>query len=158
MRKLIYGLVDALAVVGALALLVLVGITCTAVYSRYQLNSPIFGIEDLSTMTLSLVVAASIAYGARHQSHVSVDIIQSIAPIWLLKITDILVSLLGAVVLVIGAFALIKKGSCGFDCGAFTPNLEILHQPFYYILAFALVLYAMQLVLQLVASFLGNKT
>ncbi len=141
--------IDALAIAGALALLLLMGITCTAVFARYVLDNPIFGIEDVSTMTLSVVVAASIAYGARHSAHVSVDIIRSVLPNRFLVITDSVVAALGIAICSLCAWALLKKGSCGFDCGAFTPNLEILHQPFYYVLAIAMCLYAMLLSVRL---------
>ena len=65
------------AIVGGLAIIALMLITVVAVFSRYILNDPIFGIEDVSTMALTIVVGAAVAYGAQHQVHVSVNIITS---------------------------------------------------------------------------------
>ena len=42
------------------ALAVLVGFTVVAVFWRYALNDPIFGVEDVSTMALTIVVSAAI--------------------------------------------------------------------------------------------------
>ena len=64
-----------LAVTGAVAILALMLITIVAVTWRYGLNDPIFGIEDLSVITLTLVAGAAVAFGARHNAHVSVDVI-----------------------------------------------------------------------------------
>ena len=52
------------AVVGSLGIVILLGVTVVAVFWRYMLNAPIFGIEDISIVTLTLVAAGSVAYGA----------------------------------------------------------------------------------------------
>ena len=64
-----------LAVAGGLAIVALMVITLAAVISRYIFRDPIFGTEDLSQMVLVLVAGAAVAYGARHQSHVSVNLL-----------------------------------------------------------------------------------
>ena len=58
---------------GAAAVLLLVGLTVTAVVFRYVLNDPIFGIDDLSQVGLSLAVAGSIAYGRRARAPMSMS-------------------------------------------------------------------------------------
>ena len=57
---------------GGLALTVLAGLTVVAVFRRYALNDPIFGVEDLSAMTLTIVVAA-VAGAARPVSADGLD-------------------------------------------------------------------------------------
>jgi TRAP-type C4-dicarboxylate transport system permease small subunit len=138
-----------IAVVGGVALLGLMGITLTAVVWRYGLNDPLFGIEDLSTMTLTVVVASAIAYGAFHQAHVSVNVIKFFIRRRVTRYTDVLFRALGVGMLLVAALALVKKGRCGFDCGAITNNLSIVHTPFYYVLAAAMAFYAALLMLQL---------
>ena len=61
-----------LAVLGGLGVFALVGITIVAVVWRYGLNDPIFGVSDLSVVTLTFVAGAAVAYGARKNAHVSV--------------------------------------------------------------------------------------
>lgn len=141
-----------LAFVGAVFLTLLVAVTVVAVFARYFLNDPIFGIEDVSSMILTVVVAAAVAYGARHGAHVSVNVLSLFAGRRITRVTDVLTRVFGVLVVGGAAYALFTKGSCGFRCGAFTPNLEIIHQPFYYILAIAMALYALQLVLHLLVG------
>ncbi len=57
---------------GGLALTVLAGLTVVAMFRRYALNDPIFGAEDLSAMTLT-IVAAAVAGAARPGSADGLD-------------------------------------------------------------------------------------
>ena len=66
------------AVVGSLGIVILLGVTVVAVFWRYMLNAPIFGIEDISIVTLTLVAAGSVAYGARHGAHVAINLISGL--------------------------------------------------------------------------------
>lgn len=43
------------AIAGAVGITVLLGVTVVAVFWRYALNAPIFGIEDISIVTLTIV-------------------------------------------------------------------------------------------------------
>jgi TRAP-type C4-dicarboxylate transport system permease small subunit len=137
------------AIGGGIAIVALVGITMVGVFWRYVLNKPIFGIEDVSTMALTIVVAASVAYGAHHRAHVSVNIITMVAGRRFTRITDLLSRGLGVAMLAVATYALVKKGGCGLPCGAITNNLSIVHTPFYYVLALAIGSYALLLMVQL---------
>ncbi len=139
-----------LAVVGAVAIVLLVALTVTAVVFRYLLNDPIFGIDDLSQVGLSLAVAGSIAYGGRVGAHVHVDVLSMVGGRRVTRWADILVRAIGAFVVGLTAYALVEQGLCGTRCGHFTPNLAIPHLPFYMILAGAMAVYALVLVLELV--------
>ena len=138
-----------LAVVGSAAVIVLVAVTVVAVFWRYIHNDPIFGIEDLSTMALTVVVAGSIAYGATRGAHVNVNVIGYVAGRAVTRWTDVAVRLLGIATIGFAAYALAVKGSCGIRCGSFTANLFIVHQPFYYALALGMAFYAGLLAVQL---------
>ena len=138
-----------LAVLGGVSVFFLVGVTMTAVFSRYVLNDPIYGIEDLSTMGMTVVVAGAVAYGADKGSHVSVNVIGMMAGRATTRYTDVLARLLGIGIVSVATYALFTKGSCGLPCGDITNNLSILHWPFYYILGFAMASYAVLLVVHL---------
>lgn len=138
-----------MAIIGAAGLVALVGVTVVAVIARYFLRDPIFGIEDVSSLALAVFVAAAIAFGARHNSHIAVNILSALGGRRVTRITDVIVRLLGAGIVGYAAFALFDKGRCGFDCGAFTPNLNYDHTPFYYLLGVAMALYAAILVAHL---------
>ncbi|HSM19215.1 MAG TPA: TRAP transporter small permease subunit, partial [Hyphomicrobiales bacterium] len=73
--RLLDGVIRALVLVGQLALVGLVGLTVVGVVFRYGLNDPIFGLNDVSRMTLLVAVACSLAYGGRQGAHVAVDLL-----------------------------------------------------------------------------------
>jgi len=136
------------AVAGGVALVVLMAVTVVSVFWRYVLNDPIFGIEDISTMTLTIVVACGVAYGAIHGAHISVNVLSMVAGRRATRVTDLLVRGLGAFIVGYAAWGLVEKGSCGLPCGAITSNLGIGHPPFYMVLALAMGSYAVLLATQ----------
>ncbi|MBT8154643.1 TRAP transporter small permease subunit [Epibacterium ulvae] len=135
---------------GSVGILFLVGLTAVSVFWRYVLRDPIFGVQDLSSMTAAVVAACAVAYGATQNSHITVNIMPKHFGRRARRITDIVARGGGAVILTLAASALIKKGGCGLACGNITSNLNILHTPFYYVLAFALGFFALYLVALLV--------
>lgn len=141
-----------LAFVGGLAVFGLMGVTVVAVFARYVLNDPIFGIEDISMMTLTVVVAASVAYGAHHHAHVSVGVIKWFAGRRVTRITDLIARSLGLAIVSFATYGLFSKGSCGLPCGQITNNLSIVHTPFYYFLGVAMASYAALLLVHLLVG------
>ena len=142
-------------VTGALGILFLVGLTAVSVFWRYVLNDPIFGIQDLSSMTAAVVAACAVAYGATQNSHITVNIMPKHFGRGVRRVTDVIARGGGAIILVLAVSALIKKGGCGLPCGNITSNLNILHTPFYYALAASLGFYALSLVAQLVTGLIN---
>ncbi len=136
------------AIVGALAITGLVGITLVAVIWRYALRDPIFGVSDLSMMTLIIVAGASVCYGARHGSHVSVNVISMAFGRRLTRFTDALMRLLAVIILALAAYALADK-ACGAERACLTNNLFIEHRPFYYFLSFTMGLFTAHMLLTL---------
>lgn len=138
-----------LAVSGGIAVIALMVLTIVAVFWRYVLNNPIFGIEDVSTVTLTVVVAAAVAYGARHNAHVSVNVITYFCGRNITRYTDLIARILGVAMTGLASYALFIKGSCGLPCGAITNNLGIVQTPFFYALGVAMAFYALLLLLHL---------
>ena len=128
----------------------LVGLTVVAVFWRYLLNDPIYGIMDISRMSLAVIVAGSLAYGARQGGFVHVDILKSIAGRKWTRYTDLLVRLAGITIVGVASWALREEARCGFECGEFTENLEIIHPPFYWLLAIAMGTYGLMLVCEFI--------
>jgi len=139
-----------MAVLGGLALLALVCITLISVIWRYVLRDPIFGIEDYSTMALTVFVAGAIAYGATRGAHVTVNLIGLVLGARVTRLTDALTRALGIAISSFAAYGLFTKGSCGIPCGAFTPNVELVHTPFYYTLGVAFSFYTVLLIYHLI--------
>lgn len=139
------------AVVGALAVFSLMMITLVAVIWRYALNNPIFGISDISMMTLIIVAGASVCYGARHGAHVSVNVIGMVADRNITRYTDALMRLLSFGILALASYALASK-ACGAARACLTNNMSIEHAPFYYFLSVMMGIFALQVLLQLIVG------
>lgn len=119
---------------GSIAVFGLMCLTIVAVIWRYFLASPIFGIEDLSQLGLSVLAAAAVCYGTRSGAHVSIDIIHQVFPKRLTKWTDVVMNLLSFAISALAVYALVR-GACGIEKACITTNLAIEHVPFYYVLA-----------------------
>lgn len=160
--KLAFRAVDwvstALTIVGAIAAAALVVVTVVAVFARYLIGNPIFGIDDLSTMLLSAVVSGSILYGAKIGAHVQVDILGMFGGRKITRIFDVIVRILSAGIALLLAFALWEEVQCGRDCGYFTPNLEIPHEPFLWLMAAAMVGYAVLQILDLIEGLIHFRS
>lgn len=139
----------AFVAVGGIALAVLLAVTVAEVFWRYVLNDSLLWIEDVSTMSLALVVAAAIAHGAREGSHVCVNLIARVAGRRVTRMTDAVARLLGVAAATMAAYALFVHGSCGLPCGAVTGSVSIPHTPFYYVLGASLAIYGLLLASQL---------
>ena len=137
-----------LAFVASLAVVALMGITVVAVIWRYILNDPIFGIEDLSIVTLTLVAAGAVALGARQGAHVSVNVIKYFAGRSVTRITDAIMRILAVGITGLAAYALTTK-ACGLERGCITENLSIAPRAFYYVLAAAFVVIALTYLMHL---------
>lgn len=139
------------AVIGALGIVGLMGIILIGVIWRYLLNNPIFGIEDLSVLVLSVVAACAVFYGARNEAHVSVNIIRNLLSRKGMRVTDLLMRLATLFALGVATYALFKK-ACGFEKACITENLSIEHWPFYYVLGVAMGLYGIHVLVRLIWS------
>ncbi len=140
----------ALAAIGAAGALALVAVTVVAVFFRYIIGDPIYGIGDLSTMLLSVIVAGSIIYGAKIGAHVQVDVLNMVGGRKVTRYCDVVVRLLSAAIAFLLAIALWEEMQCGEDCGYFTPNLEIVHAPFHGLLMVSMAGYGLLQILELI--------
>ena len=148
MDKQLGRLTGLFAIIGGLGVLSLMLIILVAVIWRYGINNPIFGIGDLSVLVLSVVAASSVIFGARNNAHISIDIITRFFGPKVTRVTDAIMRLLTIFILGLASYALVTK-ACGFEKGCMTENLSIVHEPFYYLLAVVMGLFALQIVLEL---------
>ena len=138
-----------LAFAGALGIIVLLGVTVVAVFWRYLLNAPIFGIEDISIVTLTIVAAGSVAYGGRKGAHVSINLLNYFSSRRLTRVTDALMRFATAAISLLAAYALVTK-ACGLEKACITSNLAIEHRPFFYVLAAGMGLYGVNMAVHFV--------
>lgn len=140
---------------GGIAVVLLVLLTVTAVFWRYALNDPIFGVEDASMLLLILVAAASVVVGARSGSHVSIDIGDNWIGPRARAAMDAVMRLLTVGILGLACYALIDK-ACGPERACITSNLNVAHRPFYYTLAAAMAVVAIGEALALCRAIIGD--
>jgi TRAP-type C4-dicarboxylate transport system permease small subunit len=152
-ERALHKIADLFALFGGLGLFFLMAVTVVSVFWRYVLRDPIFGIEDLSTMALTVVVAAGVGFGSIHGAHISVHIITSVFGRGVTRLTDVFSRVAGIGICGFATWGLIKKGSCGIPCGLITQNLNIPHEPFFYVLAASMELYGAVLVYHLFVGF-----
>jgi TRAP-type C4-dicarboxylate transport system permease small subunit len=139
------------AVAGGLAVVGLMGITVVAVVWRYLLNNPIFGIEDISIITLTIVAGASVAYGSRYNAHVSVDVISFVFGRNVKRFTDLAMRIAVVFISGLATYALFAK-ACGVEKACITGNMSIEHRMFYYFLGICMGFYVLHVLVQLLTG------
>ncbi|MEP3278516.1 MAG: TRAP transporter small permease subunit [Stappiaceae bacterium] len=130
----------AIVFVGALGVTALMLITIVGVFWRYALNDPIFGIGDISVLTLTIVAACAVAYGATQHAHVSVNVIKMFFGRKITRFTDTIMRIAAIFITALATYALFTK-ACGFEKACITENLSVEHRNFYYVLAGAMAFY-----------------
>ena len=143
-------LTAAVAVTGGVALLLLLGVTVVEVVARHLFGAPLLGAEDLTSMGLTVLVAAAVVCAAQEGTHVSVELIERFAGRRVTRATDALARVLGATAAAIAAVALFANGSCGIECGEVTGTIAIVHTPFYYALGACMATYSLLLASRLI--------
>ena len=96
-RTLADRLIGLSATIGALGLLVEVVIILTDVIGR-AMGKPPYGSQDLTTMTMVIVVFGAMALCDRNGGHIAVDIFERYYPPALNRFIDILSAVVGAVI------------------------------------------------------------
>ena len=103
-RKVADGLIGLSAAIGTLAVIVEVGVILVDVIGR-ALGSPLFGSQDLITMTMVILVFGGMALCDRTGGHISVDLLEKKFPKAMNRIIDIFAAALGAVIFAFIAWA-----------------------------------------------------
>ncbi|WP_244640987.1 TRAP transporter small permease [Allosediminivita pacifica] len=91
------GLISLSAAIGALGLVAETGIILVDVIGR-AFGSPLFGSQDLITMTMVILVFGGMALCDRNGGHISVDLLERKFPSAVNRVIDITAALLGALI------------------------------------------------------------
>ena len=116
---------------------------------RKALNAPIVGAEDVLILVLVLVVALSIPLGARTGAHIEIEVLENRMSAAFAKWSLILVKLLGVALLLTMAWRTWHAGQSASRFGETTQQLLISYEPFYYVLAVSVALYALVLLIDI---------
>ena len=96
-RKTADGLINLSAVIGSLGLFLEVGIILIDVIGR-AFGSPLYGSQDLITMTMVILVFGAMALCDRGGGHITVDLFERYYPPAMNRALDIISALAGAVI------------------------------------------------------------
>ena len=95
--RLAAGLTGLAAIFGTIGLLVEVVVILADVVGRY-FDAPLQGAQDVSTMTMLIVVFGGMALCDRQGGHIAVDLFEAAMPEWLRRAGDIFSAVLGALI------------------------------------------------------------
>jgi len=116
---------------------------------RKTMNSPIQGAEDLLALSLVVIVALSIPFGARTGAHIEIEVLESRMSPGFAKWSMIFVKLLGIALLAVMSWRLWEAGTKAVKFGETTQQLLISYEPFYYLLSIAIGIYCLVVVLDI---------
>ncbi len=116
---------------------------------RKALNAPIVGAEDILILLLVVIVALSVPLGARSGAHIEIEVLEARMSAGFAKWSMIFVKLLGVALLATMSWRLYHAGLSSERFGETTQQLLISYEPFYYLLAISMAIYAVVLLLDI---------
>lgn len=155
LRTIADRLIGLSAIIGALGLFVEVGVILTDVIGR-AFGSPLYGSQDLITMSMVILVFGGMALCDRVGGHISVDLLERKFPPVMNRVIDILSAVLGTVVFVGIAWAVLESAKLSVMLNLQTNLLDLPKAWFQWALAGFALLTALGMALRAVElSFRG---
>ncbi|WP_375691687.1 TRAP transporter small permease [Pseudooceanicola sp. LIPI14-2-Ac024] len=140
---------QALAVIGALCLILIVAVVTAGVVMRYVFGTPLLGINEIVQLTAVALVMASLPYCTARGDHVAVDVFDTMLGRWGRLIGDIVSRVLSSFVLVVLCYRAVLKALDAWEWGDATNMLQMPIWPFYAIIAAGAGLCALVFAVQL---------
>lgn len=123
----------------------LMALTVVAVTLR-KFNDPILGTQDLSEAGLTVVVFFAMAYSGWTGGHIAVDLIGNFVSARRLAALDASVRILCGLFFLVVAWQALVQGLDALEFGDGFNLLDIPHHPFYFVIAFGSLVFALVLV------------
>jgi len=150
-------LVRAVALWGGGGMLVtLMGLTVIDVGLRYLFNAPLYGARDVAKLMLLAMVAFSMAYSARSGGQVAIELFAERLSSRQRRWCEASLRILSATMLVVLSWRLWSSGLNAERFGEASLALGIPACPFYGLLAFGMLLYALVLLAEIPPAFAGK--
>lgn len=131
------------ALIAGYALFLVMALVVLGVLFRYVLGKPIFGSQDALEMMLIGVAILGMAHCARTDGHIAVDLFERALGRNGRWIGDVVSTLLGVALLLLLAWGATQKMLDAWEWGDATNLLQIPFWPFYGLIAFGALLYAL---------------
>lgn len=137
-----------LAVMSALLIAMLVGVTCVDVMGRYIFNRPFGGAYELTQILLAALVFAALPLTTADGGHVEVDLALHLFPRRIQKLLGRLAGLVAALAVAFFAYRLVLIGMSQLHEGTRSASLAIPMAPLAFLAAASCALSAVILVLR----------
>ncbi|SHI07425.1 TRAP-type C4-dicarboxylate transport system, small permease component [Sporobacter termitidis DSM 10068] len=133
-----------------IAMAALFVLMCMITVDTIMRKTPLGGIpdsQDLTELFLILIVFCGLAFLESDRGHIRVDMFVNMFPRLLKKITEVVMYLLSAGILMLLFYAMLGNIGSTYSSGAATQILRIPHWPFVAVVTVALFLYAFTVLL-----------
>lgn len=127
-----------------LAFMTLFG-TWNVLVMRKVLNAPVRGAEDLMILSLVILVAVAIPFGGRCGAHIEIEVLESRMSAGFARWSMFALRLVGGGLMLLMAYELVEAGKKATKFGETTQQLLISYEPFYFLLALCVAVYALVL-------------
>ncbi|WP_422039342.1 TRAP transporter small permease [Roseibium sp.] len=127
-----------------LAFMTLFG-TWNVLVMRKVLNAPVRGAEDLMILSLVVLVAIAIPFGGRCGAHIEIEVMESRMSPGFARWSMFALRLVGGGLMLLMAYELVEAGKKATKFGETTQQLLISYEPFYFLLALCVAVYALVL-------------
>ena len=146
-----------LANLGAIVLLMMMGLTTADVVGRYVFNAPILGVFELTEFMVLILIFSFLGYAQSHKSHVSVDLVVAFFPkkmqVWIELCNHALCLVLMALITWMGIERAIELR----EAGEASPNLGVPAYPFVFFLVVGCAVMCIEYVRDLIRLFGSRK-
>jgi TRAP-type C4-dicarboxylate transport system permease small subunit len=133
---------SALGALTAVVLFVMMTLTCVDVVGRYVFNSPVPGGLEIIEILVAATVFGALPLVTLREEHVTVDLLDTVVPDWLLRVQNVAACALSAAVCGVAAWQLLVRGNRMLGYGDTTAVLKITLYPLTYLMSAAMAVVA----------------
>jgi TRAP-type transport system small permease protein len=130
-----YWLTRPLEVVAAVLLFALMVMTCIDVVGRYLFNAPLNGATELTRLLMAGIIFAALPAVNLRENHVTVDLLDPFVPSILMRMRQLLINLLSAIILAVISWRVWLLAERAGQYGDRTEFLQIPVAPVVYAIA-----------------------
>jgi TRAP-type C4-dicarboxylate transport system permease small subunit len=133
---------SALGALTAVALFVMMTLTCVDVVGRYLFNRPVPGGLEIIEILVAATVFGALPLVTLREEHVTVDLLDAVVPDWLLRVQHVAACALSAAVCGVAAWQLLLRANRMLGYGDTTAVLKIALYPLTYLMSAAMAVVA----------------
>ena len=141
----------------AVLLFALMMITCADVIGRYFLGTPLVGAFEMTEIAMALLIYAVLPLVTVEDEHVTIDLLDRFLPEGWRRVQQILVKSVCAALLLLVAWAVLRKAQSVAAAGIRTDSLHIPMAPTAYFIGLVTLLTGAVLVLAVLAMLRRNR-